>query len=79
MIISDRDVYYRYIKEKSNFTSLDNTQSIIKPERKKGTWIDEGTYADGHGAHAYRCSECGEHIIEYDPDPCGADMGLNNG
>ena len=50
----------------------------IEPERKKGEWIDEGFYADGHGAHAFRCSECGGHIIEYDTDPfckwCGADM-----
>ena len=51
---------------------------FIEPERKKGKWIDEGFYADGHGAHAFRCSECGGHIIEYDTDPfckwCGADM-----
>ena len=49
-----------------------------QPERKKGKWIDEGFYSDGHGAHAFRCSECGGHIIEYDADPfckwCGADM-----
>ena len=49
-----------------------------QPERKRGKWIDEGFYADGHGAHAFRCSECGGHIIEYDADPfcrrCGADM-----
>lgn len=49
-----------------------------QPERKTGKWIDEGFYADGHGAHAFRCSECGGHIIEYDADPfckwCGADM-----
>ena len=47
-------------------------------ERKTGEWIDEGFYADGHNAHAFRCSECGGHIIEYDADPfcrwCGADM-----
>ena len=55
------------------------TQGTIdaKP-RPKGRWIDEGFYADGHGAHAFRCSECGGHIIEYDADPfcrwCGADM-----
>ena len=50
----------------------------IYQERKKGRWIDEGFYADGHGHHAYRCSECGGHIIEYEPDAfcrfCGADM-----
>lgn len=49
----------------------------IEP-RPRGKWIDEGFYADGHGAHAFRCSECGGHIIEYDEDPfcrwCGADM-----
>ena len=49
----------------------------IEP-RPRGRWIDEGFYADGHGAHAFRCSECGGHIIEYEEDPfcrwCGADM-----
>lgn len=49
-----------------------------QPKRKTGKWIDEGFYADGHGVHAFRCSECGGHIIEYDADPfcrwCGADM-----
>jgi hypothetical protein len=53
-------------------------QPSAQSERKKGKWIDEGFYADGHGAHAFRCSECGGHIIEYDADPfckwCGADM-----
>ena len=47
-------------------------------KRKRGHWIDEGVYADGHNIHAYRCSECGGHILEYDADPfcrwCGADM-----
>jgi len=41
-------------------------------------YSDEGVYADGHNIHAYRCSECGGHILEYDADPfcrwCGADM-----
>lgn len=49
-----------------------------RKRRPRGRWIDEGFYADGHGAHAFRCSECGGHIIEYDEDPfcrwCGADM-----
>lgn len=63
----------------------DNNISIQKePERIRGKWIDEGFYADGHGAHAFRCSECGGHIIEYDADPfckwCSADMrGKQNG
>lgn len=49
-----------------------------QPERMRGKWIDGGSYADGHGAHDFRCSECGGHIIEYYADPfcrwCGADM-----
>ena len=55
-----------------------NALPSAQPKRKTGKWIDEGFYADGHGAHAFRCSECGGHIIEYDADPfcrwCGADM-----
>jgi len=63
---------------KQNAIDLLQNAPTIEPERKKGKWIDEGFYADGHGAHAFRCSECGGHIIEYDADPfckwCGADM-----
>lgn len=52
-------------------------------ERKKGKWIDEGQYADFFPHHAYRCSECGHHLIEievaYDFCPfCGADMREGN-
>ena len=70
-------------KDKARVDELDNCIADILnaptiEERKKGKWIDEGFYADGHGAHALRCSECGGHIIEYDADPfckwCGADM-----
>ena len=45
-----------------------------------GRWIDEGQYADYHPHHAWRCSECGEHVIEIDTPwykycpNCGADM-----
>ena len=50
----------------------------VQSERKTWTWIDEGFYADGHGAHAYRCQKCGRHIIASEPDPfcrwCGAEM-----
>lgn len=60
------------------------TLPSAQPKRIRGKWIDEGFYADGHGAHAFRCSECGGHIIEYDVDSfckwCGADMrGKNDG
>lgn len=57
--------------------------SSVTPSRPKGHWIDEGQYAEGHSHHAYRCSECGQHIIELpsrlmDENPhckwCGTDM-----
>ena len=49
-----------------------------QPERKKGKWIDDGFYADYHGEHVYRCSECGQCYIangmEWDFCPyCGSD------
>ena len=37
----------------------------VTPQQKTGRWIDEGIYADGCNAHAYRCSECGYHVIRY--------------
>ncbi len=50
----------------------------VPPKQRVGRWIDEGYYADGCNASAYRCSVCGEHIIEYEPDRyckfCGAKM-----
>ena len=50
----------------------------VTPKQMVGRWIDEGIYADGSNASAYRCSVCGEHIIEYEPDRyckfCGAKM-----
>ena len=74
---------YTGFMEMEMYTDDDAVEAIealpsAQPERKTGKWIDEGFYADGHGAHAFRCSECGGHIIEYDADPfcrwCGADM-----
>ena len=47
---------------------------------KHGKWIDEGQYADFFPHHAWRCSECGEHVIEIDTPwykycpNCGARM-----
>ena len=51
----------------------------VTPTEKVGQWIDEGFYADGHSAHAYRCSKCGEHYIGYEGEykycfNCGAKM-----
>jgi len=47
---------------------------------KQGEWIDEGRYDDFFPHHAWRCSECGEHVIEIDIPwykycpSCGAKM-----
>ena len=50
----------------------------VEAAPKKGTWIDEGFYADFTTVHAYRCSCCEGYIIENEPDPycrwCGAKM-----
>ena len=52
----------------------------IQPKPKTGHWIDEGFYADNSSARCYRCSECENHIIEYNTDNdlfckwCGAKM-----
>lgn len=47
-----------------------------QPERK-GTWINEGKFANYHGGNIYRCSKCGCRIIEREPDDfckyCGSD------
>ena len=71
-------VWRDQLDSRERIAELVKFMPTIKQERKTGEWIDEGFYADGHGAHAFRCSECGGHIIEYDTDPfckwCGADM-----
>ena len=51
-------------------------------QMKEGHWISEGYYADGSNVIAFRCSECGNHILEYDTGAynfcpvCGARMGV---
>ena len=56
-----------------------NALPSVQPEQKKGKWIDEGQYAEGHSEHAYYCSQCEEHYIgwigEFNFCPnCGAKM-----
>ena len=49
----------------------------IDPDRNKGHWINEGRFANYHGGNVYRCSWCGNRIIENEPDDfckyCGSD------
>ena len=40
-------------------------QKLYCPKRPQGEWIDEGQYAENYGEHAYRCKECGYHIITH--------------
>lgn len=66
-----------YWDRESNFCALHRPSA--QPKRSKGKWIDEGQHADFFPHHAYRCSECGHHLLEivviYDFCPfCGADM-----
>lgn len=53
----------------------------LEPERKKGKWINEGVYGEGHSQCSIRCSNplCNFHYIGYIDDydfcpNCGADM-----
>ena len=45
-----------------------------------GHWMDEGAYADYTNVHAWRCSECEDHVLNYKCDlsrycpNCGAKM-----
>ena len=51
---------------------------------RHGHWIDEGAYADYTNVHAWRCSECEDHVLNYKCDlsrycpNCGAKMDGEN-
>jgi hypothetical protein len=59
---------------------INNAPTVDAVPVRHGKWIDEGQYADYHPHHAWRCSECGEHVIEVDTPwykycpNCGARM-----
>lgn len=52
-------------------TTMDDEQ------QKTGRWINEGRFANYHGGNVYRCSQCGNRIVENEPDDfckyCGSD------
>ena len=60
--------------------AIDNAPTIDAVPVRRGKWLDEGQYADFFPHHAWRCSECGEHVIEIDTPwykycpNCGARM-----
>lgn len=73
----DKDELNRIVDERV-IEPIKNGELVIKDERPRGEWVDEGQYAEGHNEHYYRCSECGGHIIKIRVDDfcpnCGADM-----
>lgn len=66
------DYAYRY--------AIDALPTVDAVPVVHGKWIDEGQYADNFPHHAWRCSKCGEHVIEIDTPwykycpNCGARM-----
>ena len=69
-----------HVGEPGKARKLIEDAPTAEPERKKGRWIDDGTYGDYHPHHAWHCSECEESVIEIDTPwfkfcpNCGADM-----
>lgn len=61
-------------------TVIDDQPTVDAVPVVHGRWIDEGQYGDNFPHHAWRCSECGEHVIEIDTSwykycpNCGVDM-----
>lgn len=64
----------------TNKESIDALTTVDAVPVVHGRWIDEGQYGDNFPHHAWRCSECGEHVIEIDTSwykycpNCGARM-----
>lgn len=72
------DIPNTKIKVLITFADKVNRMPTIE-ERKKGKWIDEGIYGEGHSERAIRCSNCDWYYIGYLDDykfcpNCGADM-----
>lgn len=69
-----------HVGEPGKARKLIEDAPTAEPERKKGRWIDDGTYGDYHPHHAWHCSECEESVIEINTPwfkfcpNCGADL-----
>ena len=85
----DADALYTLFVKMKSFGELTAKKAIRCVEEaptvdaepvRHGKWIDEGQYADFLPHHAWRCSECGEHVIDADTpwgrycSNCGAKM-----
>ena len=68
------------LSAKKLWRRINNQPTVDAVPVRHGKWIDEGQYADFFPHHAWRCSECGEHVIEIDTPwykycpNCGARM-----
>lgn len=66
--------------EEGFLQEIKNAPTIEAEPVRKGTWIDEGYYANNTNVKAWHCSECNWHTIGYDDElfrycpMCGADM-----
>ena len=70
------DEHQAWYKSQDIYEALNNVP-IAHEETKTGYWINEGRFANYHGGNVYRCSRCGNRIIEKEPDDfckhCGSD------
>lgn len=63
---------------------IDSIPSADVEPVRHAHWIDEGAYADYTNVHAWRCSECEDHVLNYKCDlsrycpNCGAKMDEEN-
>ena len=83
----EREAYVDLFKGEHNLYSWEEIEEFIDSIPAAdvqpvvhGKWVDEGFYADGSAKHAFHCSNCGHHIIEWKDDTsnycpnCGAIM-----
>ncbi len=72
--LSYKIAYYKGIEEKwADSVSIDALKIAVRAmaeERKKGEWINEGFYGEGHSQCSIRCSNplCNFHFIGYITD-----------
>ena len=73
----DFDTYADYIKA---FDAINEAPTVDAVPVRHGKWLDDGQYDNFFPHHEWRCSECGEHVLEigvpwfnYCPH-CGARM-----
>ena len=61
---NETNCYTKLMRDSAKLLEL----SSADPGRNKGHWINEGRFANYHGGNVYRCSRCGNRIVENEPD-----------